>query len=107
MDISAAELSSRLQESNLLRIIDVRERLEFNTFNIGGTNIPLGILIKDSDDLDFDLDEEIITVCRHGLRSETAKRILCQHGYKNVRNLTGGLVAIQKLKSQTSTREND
>lgn len=105
MDISATELNSRLfLESDSLTIIDVRERLEFTTYNFGGSNIPLGTLVKEVNDLDYDKDEEIIMVCRHGLRSETARRFLCQHGYTNVRNLKGGLVAIQKLTSQISTR---
>jgi len=104
MNISAAELNSRNQESNSLNIIDVREQLEFNTFNLGGINIPLGALIRDIEDLDFGKEEEIIVICQHGLRSETARRALTQQGFKNVRNLTGGLVAIQKLKSKTSTR---
>lgn len=104
MNISAAELSSRNQESNSLNIIDVREQLEFNTFNLGGINIPLGALIRDIEDLDFGKEEEIIVICQHGLRSGTARRALTQQGFKNVRNLTGGLAAIQKLKSKTSTR---
>lgn len=104
MNISAAEFSSCYQESKSLIIIDVREKLEFDTFNLGGTNIPLGKLIRDIEDLEYSKDEEIIVICQHGLRSETARQVLSQQGYKNVRNLKGGLVAIQKLKSQTSTR---
>lgn len=104
MNISAAEFSSRNKESNSLVIIDVRENLEFNTFNIGGTNIPLGNIIRDIEELEYRKNEEIVVICQHGLRSETARRVLTQQGYQNVRNLTGGLVAIQKLRSQTSIR---
>ncbi len=104
MNISAVEFSTGNQKGNSLTIIDVREKLEFNTFNVGGTNIPLGTLIRDVEDLEYSKEKEIIVVCQHGLRSETARRVLFQHGYKNVRNLTGGIVAIQKLKTQTSRR---
>lgn len=104
MDISAIEFCSRYQESNSFIIIDVREQLEFNTFNLGGNNIPLGTLIRDIEELDYSIDEEIIVICQHGLRSETARRALSQKGYKNVRNLKGGVVGIQKLKIQTLPR---
>ena len=104
MDISAREFSARYQADGAFIIIDVREQLEFQTFNLGGSNIPLGVLLKDIEDLDYDKEEEIVVICQRGLRSETATRVLSQHGYKNVRNLTGGLLAIQKLKTKTPTQ---
>ena len=104
MNISASEFSSRHQERNSLIIIDVREQLEFNTFNLGGKNIPLGKLIRDIEELEYTKDEEIVVICQHGLRSETARQVLSKHGYNNVRNLTGGIVGIQKLKIQTLPR---
>ncbi len=103
MDISATEFSTRYQADNAFVIIDVREHLEFQTFNLGGSNIPLGLLLKGIEDIDYDKDQEIVVICQRGLRSETAKRVLSQHGYNNVRNLTGGLLAIQKLKTKTPT----
>ena len=104
MDISAAEFNARYQDDNPFIVIDVREQLEFQTFNLGGSNIPLGGLLKGIEDLDYQKDEEIVVICQRGLRSETAKRVLSQHGYKNVRNLTGGILAIQKLKTKTPTK---
>lgn len=104
MDISAAEFSLRYPDDTSLIVIDVREQLEYQTFNLGGSNIPLGVLIKNVSDLDYEKDDEIIVICQRGLRSETARRVLVQNGYANVRNLTGGLLAIQKLKTKTSTK---
>lgn len=104
MDISAVEFNSRYQVDNSLLIIDVRERLEFQTFNLGGNNIPLAVLLRDIDDFDFGKEEEIVVICQRGLRSETARRALSQNGYKNVRNLSGGLLAIQKLKTKIPIR---
>lgn len=104
MDISAVEFNSRYQVDNSLLIIDVRERLEFQTFNLGGNNIPLAVLLRDIDDFDFGKEEEIVLICQRGLRSETARRALSQNGYKNVRNLSGGLLAIQKLKTKIPIR---
>lgn len=104
MDISAAEFSLRYPDDPSLIIIDVRERLEYQTFNVGGSNIPLGVLTKNIENLNYEKEDEIVVICQRGLRSETARRLLAQNGYTNVRNLTGGLLAIRKLKTKTSTK---
>lgn len=96
-DISAVEFIERNSDSSSYTLIDVREELEYLTFNVGGENIPLGKLLRDIDDLDYDKEKEIIVLCQRGLRSETAKRALINNGFTNVRNLIGGLLAIRKL----------
>ena len=96
-DISAVEFIERNSESSSFTLIDVREELEYLTFNVGGENIPLGKLLRDIDELDYDKEMEIIVLCQRGLRSETAKRALINNGFTNVRNLIGGLLAIRKL----------
>jgi rhodanese-related sulfurtransferase len=96
-DISAAEFLKRQSESTYFTIIDVREEIEYQTFNFGGINIPLGKLLRDIDELDYEKENEIIVICQRGLRSETAKRALINKGYINVKNLVGGLLAIRKL----------
>jgi rhodanese-related sulfurtransferase len=96
-DISATEFIIRKAESVSFTIIDVREELEYQTFNIGGQNIPLGTLLRDIDEIDLEKETEIIVICQRGLRSETAKRALINNGFINVKNLVGGLLAIRKL----------
>ena len=96
--INAAELLVRINNGELLNLIDVREAMEFHTYNIGGNNIPLSKLVQDIDELDYNKTDEIIVLCKVGLRSKTAQTILQQNGYQNVKNLTGGLMAIQKIK---------
>lgn len=96
-EISAAEFKLRNIEPLPFQIIDVREALEYQTFNLGGENIPLGILLRGADDLEYDKDSEIIVICQRGLRSETARLTLVSHGFNNVRNLAGGLLAIRRL----------
>ena len=96
-DISATEFIIRKSESVSFFIIDVREELEYQTYNIGGQNIPLGTLLRDIDELDLEKETEIIVICQRGLRSETAKRALINKGFINVKNLVGGLLAIRKL----------
>jgi len=96
-DISAAEFKKRNIAPIPFQIIDVREELEYQTLNLGGDNIPLGKLLSEADDLEYDKGIEIIVICQRGLRSETARRTLKNLGYNNVRNLAGGLLAIRKL----------
>ena len=96
-DISAVEFIERNSESSSFTLIDVREELEYLTFNVGGENIPLGKLLRDIDELDYEKEKEIIVLCQRGLRSETAKRALINNGFTNVRNVIGGLLAIRKL----------
>jgi len=99
MDITADELLQRLNAGEILHLLDVREELEYYTFNIGGLNLPLGKLATNLDDLQWDKDEEIIIMCKIGMRSNTGKLILQQHGYTNVKNLKGGLIAFKRLNT--------
>lgn len=79
-----------------LFIIDVREPHEYAEFNIGAENIPLGTLVSRLYDFDERKDDEIIVHCRSGARSSNAKALLEQSGFKNVRNLTGGMLEWQQ-----------
>jgi rhodanese-related sulfurtransferase len=94
-DITPAELKQRLAQEPDLVIIDVREPYEYAEQNIGALNIPLGALPARLDDIEDYKDQEIIVHCRSGARSASAKVFLEQQGFKNVRNLTGGILAYQ------------
>jgi rhodanese-related sulfurtransferase len=96
-DINAKEVFARMQNGEHLNLLDVRGEMEYHTFNIGGKNIPLPDLPENTDNLEWNKDDEIIVICKVGLRSATAKSILALKGYKNIRNLTGGLIAWQKI----------
>jgi rhodanese-related sulfurtransferase len=99
-NIDAKEVFARLQNGEHLNLLDVRGEMEYHTFNIGGINIPLPDLLENIDDLELNKDDEIIVICKVGLRSAAAKSILELKGYKNIRNLTGGLIAWQKNQSK-------
>lgn len=96
--IDAAEMSQRLKNHQPINLIDVRESIEYHTFNAGGINIPLSTLPQAIDKIPYHKNDEIIVICKAGIRSKTAQSILQQNGYHNIRNLTGGLIALQKLK---------
>ncbi|MEO8884489.1 MAG: rhodanese-like domain-containing protein [Mucilaginibacter sp.] len=96
--IDAASLLARLQQGENLNLLDVREEIEYHTYNIGGKNLPLSNIHQNITGLNYNKTDEIIVICKVGLRSETAQTMLIQHGYQNVKNLTGGLIALQKIQ---------
>jgi rhodanese-related sulfurtransferase len=96
--IDAHTLLDRLQKGENLNLVDVREEIEYHTHNIGGKNIPLSVLNQNINQLGYNKTDEIIVICKVGLRSETAQSILLEYGYQNVKNLTGGLIALHRLQ---------
>ncbi len=96
-DITATELKERMDRGERLHIIDVREPWEYEEYNIGGKLIPLGDLQGKIDELDDLHDAEVIVHCKSGARSAAAKAFMEQNGFKNVRNLVGGILAMQAL----------
>jgi NADPH-dependent 2,4-dienoyl-CoA reductase/sulfur reductase-like enzyme/rhodanese-related sulfurtransferase len=76
------------------QLLDVRNLGEYEASHLqGALNIPV-------DELRFRLEEVprdrmIVVHCRSGFRSHLALRILKQNGFTDVRNLTGGFLAVQ------------
>lgn len=95
-DISVDELYERLDaEDAPAAIIDVRTPQEYNGLggHIKGARLmPLGDLMYALDQLDEYQDEEVVLVCHSGSRSMMASQLLAQAGYKDVRNLSGGMM---------------
>lgn len=97
-DISAAEVKTRLAAGEDLHIIDVREPDEYAEYNIGAKLIPLGqVMAMQVDELQDWKDDELIVHCRSGKRSMQAGLMLETMGFKNVKNLAGGVLAWQEL----------
>ena len=96
-NITAEELKSRLDAGEKINIVDVREPHENTEFNIGGTLIPLGKIqtmqIEEIEDLK---DQELILYCRSGNRSGQACMFLDAMGFKNTKNLVGGMLGWQE-----------
>jgi rhodanese-related sulfurtransferase len=95
--IDAAKLYQRIHNGEALNLLDVRETIEYHTFNIGGQNIPVGKLKQNINNIIYNKTDEIIVICSAGIRSETALAILTECGFTNVVNFKGGLKALQKL----------
>lgn len=80
-----------------INLVDVREPHENAEFNIGGTLLPLGqIATMQVDSIEDLKDEEVIVYCRSGNRSGQACQVLSMLGFKNPKNLTGGMLAWQE-----------
>ena len=98
--IDAATFQQRINKHEDLNLLDVREVIEYHTYNIGGLNVPVSVLLQNINNIKYNKTDEIIVICSAGIRSKTAQTILAEHGYQNVLNLTGGLKSLQKLNSK-------
>lgn len=95
--ISVDELKTRMDAGEKINLIDCREPHEYAEFNLGGTLIPLGkIQTMQTEELDDLKEEEIIIHCRSGQRSMMACLFLDTLGFKNTKNLVGGVLAWQE-----------
>ena len=96
-NITVEELKKRLDAGEKLNIVDVREPHEKADFDIGGVLIPLGqVLSMQIDEIEDLKDKEVIVYCRSGNRSGQACMFLDAMGFKNTRNLVGGILAWQE-----------
>ena len=92
MDITVKELKEKMDRGDRFVLIDVRELYENQQFNIGGELIPLGRFPDVISELTDFQDDEIIVYCRSGRRSATAQHMMLRAGFRNVRNLEGGIL---------------
>lgn len=89
--ISPKELKTRLQNEDLF-LLDVREPFEHEAFNIGGTLLPLGEVMKKA--ASIPADRPVVVYCKKGIRSQIAiQRLQEKFGLTNLLNLTGGMEA--------------
>ncbi len=91
--ITVHELKQRTDEGNAPIVVDVRQPDEYELANIGGRLIPLGELPGRVDELEPFKDQDIVLMCRSGVRSASALAILRQHGFSRLFNLDGGILA--------------
>lgn len=90
--IDPVEVKQKLNRGDDFTLIDVREPHEYQIAKIPGAKlIPLGELQKHLTELDP--QAEIVAHCKTGGRSQKAVDLLKQNGFKNVRNMTGGITA--------------
>lgn len=88
--ITGRQLKNKLDENADLFLLDVRENEEHETFNIGGSLIPLGEIISRAEQIP--VNKPVVVYCRKGIRSQIAiQRLQDKFGFTNLINLQGGL----------------
>ena len=89
--INVNELSIWMKEGAPFVLIDVREKYEYETSNLGGIHIPMN-------EIEMQLDKipkegKVVMQCRSGQRSAVAiNHLMNKFGYDNLINLEGGIV---------------
>jgi rhodanese-related sulfurtransferase len=90
MKITPEEFKDRLSE---LTILDIRTPYEIEELDLGGIQIPLDELLMNVEQIEHLKNQEVIIICYTGLQSKIAQKILEKRGFKNLKNLEGGLEA--------------
>jgi adenylyltransferase/sulfurtransferase len=91
-NIGPDELKHAIDEGKKIRILDVRQPQEYAINKIPNSElIPLANLEYNLHSLDR--NEEIVVLCKSGIRSAYAVKFLHEAGFKNVKNLQGGILA--------------
>lgn len=90
---SVSVTEARARVGNGARLLDVRERVEFDAVQVPGSELaPMSTIQAWYEDLDP--DEELLVMCRSGNRSASVVNALIeQAGFTNCHNVTGGIIA--------------
>jgi rhodanese-related sulfurtransferase len=92
--LTAPELAKWLENTERVTpiLLDVREEWEFQTCKIDGSlMIPMNTIPSKLSELD--VEQTIVCICHHGVRSMQVALFLEQNGFDKVSNLTGGVHA--------------
>ncbi|MEM6807546.1 MAG: molybdopterin-synthase adenylyltransferase MoeB [Bacteroidota bacterium] len=91
-EISVSEFERMRKEGTDFQLIDVREPHEYKIANLGGELIPKGKIAQQIQDIDR--KKAVIIHCKSGGRSgKVVKMLESEHGFTNIYNLKGGLLA--------------
>jgi rhodanese-related sulfurtransferase len=91
-EISVTEFKKIRDEGEDHQLIDVREPKELEIAEIGGELIPMWAIPDNIDKISR--DKLVVIYCRSGRRSgEIAEYLENYHGFGNVANLKGGILA--------------
>lgn len=88
--ITPQELKTRLDRNDRPFLLDVRQDWETRLCRLENTvHIPIEEIEVRTDELNP--EDEIVVYCHQGVRSAAVAEYLRQLGFKNVKNLAGGL----------------
>jgi len=90
-EFSPKQLKDHLdQTTQKPTLLDVREPWEFERCHIENSKL-IPMRQVPSVLQEFDLDEEIVVICHHGIRSRAVANYLAQQHYSKVINLSTGI----------------
>lgn len=90
--IGVKELEARRKRGESPFVLDVREGWELDIARLPDVvHIPMNEVPRRLGELDA--AREIIVMCRSGGRSQRIAEFLAGHGFSDVKNLTGGILA--------------
>ncbi|MBA3533457.1 MAG: molybdopterin-synthase adenylyltransferase MoeB [Ardenticatenales bacterium] len=93
-EITVHDLREQLQRGNPLRVLDVRERDEWEQGHVPGAKfIPRGHLEMQVEGWEAEREAPIAVYCAGGVRSAFAVKTLHEMGYRNVVSVEGGFGA--------------
>ena len=102
--ITPQELKARVDRSDCPLLLDVRQDWETKLCRLeNAVHIPIEEIELRTEELNP--DDEIVVYCHQGVRSAAVAQYLReQHGFKNVKNLAGGLDAWARTADPTMRR---
>ena len=90
LEVTAAELKTRLDAGERLLLVDVREPWEWEVCRIEGARLmPMRTIPANLQALD--VEESVICYCHHGMRSLDVAVWLQKQGVESARSLAGGI----------------
>ena len=113
-NLTVDEICKRIAANPNLILLDVRTPGEFNGSSTRGSyghfknaiNINIDNLESRLDEISKYKNEEIIVYCSHSHRSPRATYLLSTRGFKDVKNMAGGVSTIVKPTNNPCLKEN-
>lgn len=102
-EVTVLELKAKMDSKEDFQLVDCREEYEYEIANLGGELIPMGEIVDNIEKISK--DKPVIIHCRTGGRSGAICNMLeGQHGFSNVYNLKGGILAWADEVDNTITK---
>lgn len=93
-DCTVEEVNQKREAGETPFVLDVRTPQELDIAKLEwAIHIPMDEIEARLTELEPQRDNEIIVMCHHGGRSAMVQGFLVEAGFKNVRNLVGGIEA--------------
>jgi rhodanese-related sulfurtransferase len=105
-EVEPFKLNEQLRSESPPQILDVRTGREFRKGHIeGAVHVPISKLRSRVDELPFDRQKPVVTICLTAHRSIPAVRVLNARGFKNVAQLAGGMMAWRRSGFPTKSKK--